>query len=129
MRPLKEFMIVNAEEYGIVPYWGDQKLSIDNRFKHNKAFGSYIFETASGSLFKLSNSRNRFMFYIDLKNKRFILHDGIGYEVRKYLGENVYNHTTNKSSYMPIKNYDKFAAWLWQIVDDFNSQEGLVNDN
>ena len=129
MQPLKEFMLANAEKYGIVPYWGDQELSINNRFKYKKPFGSYIFETASGSMFELSNSRNRFLFYIDMKNKKFILHDSIGYKVRKYLGENVYNHTTNKSSYMPIKNYDKFAAWLWQIVDDFNAQEGLVNDN
>ena len=123
MQPLKEFMLANAEKYGIVPYWGDQELSIDNRFKHDKPFGSYIFETARGSMFELSNSRNRFLFYIDMKNKKFILHDSIGYKVRKYLGENVYNHETNKSTYEPIKNYDKFAAWMWQIVDDFNAQE------
>lgn len=123
MIPLKEFMIANAEKYGIVPYWGNQELSIDKRFKHKKAFGSYIFETGNGSLFELSNARNRFLFYIDLQNKKFILQDSLGYKVHKYLGEDVYNHTTNKSSYMPIKNYDKFATWLWQIVDDFNAQE------
>lgn len=123
MKPLKEFMIINAEKYGIIPYWGDQTLSINNRFKHKTPFGSYIFETASGSLFELSNARNRFLFYLDIKNKKFILHDSIGYKVLNYLGTSEYNHETHKSTYEPIKNYDKFAAWLWQIVDDFNAQE------
>lgn len=123
MQPLKEFMLANAEKYNIVPYWSDQKLSINNRFKHDKAFGSYIFETASGSMFELSNSRNRFLFYIDMKNRKFILHNSIGYKVVKYLGTDEYNHETQKSTYEPIKNYDKFATWLWQIVDDFNAQQ------
>lgn len=121
MQPLKEFMLANAEKYGIVPYWGDQELSINNRFKYKQPFGSYIFETASGSIFELSNSRNRFLFYIDMKNKKFILHNSIGYKIVKYLGTDEYNHEAQKSTYEPIKNYDKFATWLWQIVDDFNN--------
>ena len=121
MQPLKEFMLANAEKYGIVPYWGDQELSINNRFKYKQPFGSYIFETASDSIFELSNSRNRFLFYIDMKSKKFILPDGIGYKIVKYLGTDEYNHETQKSTYEPIKNYDKFDTWLWQIVDDFNN--------
>lgn len=127
MRSLKEFMVVNAEKYGIVPRWCDKALSAD-AFRHNTKFGSYEFE-AWYDKFVLENARNRFVFYVDLKNKKFIVEDGLGYKLRKYLGEDVYNHTTNKSSYMPIKNYDKFAAWLWQIVDDFNEQEEINNDN
>lgn len=119
MKPFKEFMVANAEKYNIAPRWCNKTLSAE-AFKHDKKFGSYEFEALDDS-FVLENARNRFIFRIDLTNKKFILVDSLGYKVRKYLGEDVYNHTLNKSSYMPIKNYDKFAAWLWQIVDDFNT--------
>lgn len=125
--PLREFMIANADKYDIVPYWGDQKLSVENRFKHYKPFGSYVFESAQGSYFELENARNRFKFYIDFTNKKFILTNGIGYEVVDKLTENKceydYNTKTHKSYDKPITNYDKFATWLWQIVDDFNAQQ------
>lgn len=123
MKPLKEFMIANADKYGIVPMWGNQELSIDNAFKYKKLFGSYRFAAMRGSMFELSNARNRFLFYIDCTNKKFILNEGIGYKVVKYLGTNEYNYETRKSTYEPIKNYDKFATWLWQIVDDFNASK------
>ena len=121
VKPLKEFMIANAEKYGIVPYWGDQELSIENRFKHKKIFGSYTFETAYGGIFELSNARNRFLFYVDCESKKLIVKEWSSYKVRKYLGTNEYNHEAGKSTYEPIKNYEKFAKWLWQIVDDFNA--------
>lgn len=123
MNPLKEFMIANADKYGIVPMWSNQELSIDNSFKYKKSFGSYRFEAMRGSMFELSNARNRFLFYIDCTNKKFILNEGIGYKVVKYLGTNEYNYETRKSTYEPIKNYDKFATWIWQIVDDFNASK------
>ena len=123
MNPLKEFMIANADKYGIVPMWGNQELSIDNSFKYKKSFGSYRFEAIRGSMFELSNARNRFLFYIDCTNKKFILNEGIGYKVVKYLGTNEYNYETRKSTYEPIKHYDEFATWLWQIVDDFNASK------
>lgn len=120
MKPLRQFMIDNAEKYGIVPYWSNQELHIDNSFTHKKLFGSYKFEASKwGNCFELVNSRNRFRFYVDMVNKKYILADSIGYKVRKYLGEDKYNSMTHKSSYEPIVNYDKFATWFWQIVDDF----------
>ena len=128
MRPLKQFMIDNAKKYGIVPYWGDGKLEIGHRIKRNKLFGSYKFETGPCSdYFKLSNARNSFSFYVDAVNKRFILIDSIGYEVVDKLTQHrcEYDHETkqHKSYDEPIKNYDKFATWFWQIVDDFNAQK------
>lgn len=122
MKPLKEFMIANAEKYGIVPRWGDQELSIENTFQHKKLFGSYLFESNKwGDEFELSNARNAFKFYVDCTNKKFIVKEYLSYRVHKYLGENKYNYKTQKSTYEPIANYDKFATWLWQIVDDFNA--------
>ena len=121
IKPLKEFMVANAEKYGIVPYWGNDKLSIDVRIKHDKPFGSYVFETASNSMFELSNARNRFLFYVDCENKTLIVKEYSSYNARKYLGTSEYHHETKKSTYEPIKNYHKFATWLWQIVDDFNA--------
>ena len=123
MKPLKEFMIENAEKYDIIPRWSDQELSIDNSFQYKKSFGSYRFEAMRGSMFELSNARNRFLFYVDIEQRRFILSDSIGYKVVNYLGESHYDGVKHKSTYEPIKNYDKFATWLWQIVDDFNKQE------
>ena len=41
MKPLKEFMIANASEYGIVPRWSEDELSIENTFQRSKLFGSY----------------------------------------------------------------------------------------
>ena len=120
MKPLKQFMIDNAEKYGIVPYWGNQELSMDNSFTHKKQFGSYKFEASHWhNYLELWNSRNHFRFYVDVTNKKFILSDSIGYDVVKYLGTNEYDHKTKKSHYAAIKNYDKFATWFWQIVDDF----------
>jgi hypothetical protein len=130
MKPLKEFMIANAEKYGIVPMWGNQELSIDNSFKYIGAFGSYKFECMRNSIFELANSRNSFKFYVDFDNKKFIVREYSSYKIHKYLGTNEYNPITHKSSYEPIKNYDKFATWFWQIVDDFNAQkEEKNNDN
>lgn len=123
MKPLREFMIANAKKYGIVPYWGDQELSIDNRFKYKKPFGSYTFESAHSSMFELSNARNRFLFYVDCTNKKFIVQEYSNYKIHKYLGESKYDHRAQKSTYEPIANYDKFATWLWQIVDDFNASK------
>ncbi len=128
MKPLKEFMIANADKYEIVPYWSDQELSIDNAFTHKDLFGSYKFDADRWTkYFKLENARNCFKFYIDLANKKFILCDGIGYKVVNKLTvskcEYDYNTKQHKSYDEPIKNYDKFATWLWQIVDDFNASK------
>jgi hypothetical protein len=120
-KPLIAFMIANAEKYGIVPRWGDQHLLMPNAFKHDRLFGSYLFEASRyDNSFELSNARNRFRFYVDFINKKFILVDGCGYKVRRYLGETKYDRIQNKSIDQPIANYDKFATWFWQIVDDFN---------
>jgi hypothetical protein len=124
MKPLKEFMIANADKYGIVPYWNGQELSVYNTFTHDKYFGSYKFEASKWSdYFELSNARNRFLFYVDCESKTLIVKESSSYMVRKYLGTSEYNHETRKSTYEPIKNYDKFATWLWQIVDDFNASK------
>lgn len=123
MKPLKQFMIDNAEKYGIVPYWSDQELSIENPFTHIKKFGSYKFEASKWhDYFELENARNHFEFYVDVANKKFILCDYSSYKVKKYLGTDEYNHQTKKSTYAPIKNYDKFAEWFWQIVEDFKEE-------
>jgi hypothetical protein len=130
MKPLREFMIAHADEYGIVTRWSEDKLSIENSFRHNKKFGSYEFEAPYHSrYFELENARHRFKFYIDCDNKKFILDDGIGYKVVDKLTEHKceydYNTKKHKSYDKPITNYDKFATWLWQIVDDFNAQETI----
>ena len=124
MKPLKQFMIDNAEKYGIVSRWSDQKLSIENSFRHKKKFGSYEFESYCDSkYFELENARNKFKFYVDFVNKKYILDNGIGYKVVDKLTEHKceYNYETkqHKSYDTPIVNYDKFAEWFWQIVDDF----------
>lgn len=134
MKPLKQFMIDNAKKYGIVPYWENEELSIDNSFKHNKEFGSYRLRSDySGDGFILRNARNSFTFYVDVINKRFILVDSIGYEVANKLTQHrcEYDHKTkqHKSYDEPIKNYDKFATWFWQIVDDFNAQKREEENN
>lgn len=126
MKPLKEFMIANASEYGIVPRWSEDELSIENTFQRSKPFGSYKFESSHWyDWFELSNARHRFRFYIDLENKKFILYDDIGYKILNKFTEHKceydYNTKQHKSYDTPIKNYDKFATWLWQIVDDFNA--------
>lgn len=126
MKPLKEFMIAHADEYGIVPRWSEDKLSIENTFQRSKPFGSYKFEASHWyDCFELENARNRFKFYIDCDNKKFILDNGIGYKVVSTLTEHKceydYNTKTHKSYDQPITNYNKFATWLWQIVDDFNA--------
>ena len=127
MKPFKQFMIDNAEKYGIVPYWSSEKLSVDNSFKHNKPFGSYHFRAYwSDGYFELQNARNHFKFYIDFTNKKYILDDGIGYKVTKYLSESKWDYTRQKSISQPIANYDKFATWFWQIVDDFKEE---ANEN
>ena len=128
MKPLREFMIANADKYGIVPRWSEDKLSIENTFQHKKKFGSYQFEASHWSkYFELENARNRFKFYIDCDNKKFILDDGIGYKVVDKLTEHIneydYEAKQHKFYDAPIKNYDKFATWLWQIVDDFNASK------
>lgn len=123
MKPLRKFMVDNAEKYGIVPRWMSDELSVDNSFEHKKCFGSYKFEASYYSdYFELENARNHFKFYVDFANKKFILLDGFGYKVVKYLGTDEYNHQTRKSAYKPICNYDKFASWFWQIVDDFKEE-------
>lgn len=124
MKPLKQFMIDNADKYGIIPYWSNQELSINNSFTYKNKFGSYKFEANYfGGYFELKNARNRFKFYVDFINKKYILDEGLGYRVVDKLTEHKceYNHETkqHKSYDEPIKNYDKFAEWFWQIVDDF----------
>lgn len=120
MTPLKQFMIDNAEKYGIVPRWSNEKLSINSTFTHDKLFGSYKFEARRfPGYFELWNARNHFKFYVDIANKKFIIQEYSNYKPRKYLGVEVYNHQTKKCTYEPIKNYDKFATWFWQIVDDY----------
>jgi hypothetical protein len=120
MKPLRQFMIDNAEKYEIVPYWGDQELSITNPFTHKKMFGSYKFKAGKWhEYFELENARNHFRFYVDFVNKKFILDEGIGYKVVKHLSESKYDRTRGKSVSQPIVNYDKFATWFWQIVNDF----------
>jgi hypothetical protein len=124
MKQLKQFMIDNAEKYGIVPRWSSEALSINNSFKHDKTFGSYHFEANyRDSYFELRNARNTFRFYVDLANKKFIVKKYLSYKVMKYLSVDVYDHVRKKSILQPITNHDKFATWLWQIVDDFNAQK------
>ena len=128
MKPLRQFMVDNAEKYGIVPYWSSDELSIDSSFTHKKLFGTYKFEASYHSkYFELRNARNRFRFYVDMVNKKYILADSIGYEVVDKLTEHKreYDPTTKKhKSYdTPIANYYKFAAWFWQIVDDFMAEK------
>lgn len=126
MKPLRQFMIDHADEYGIVPRWTADKLSIENSFMHKKPFGSYRFEASYHSkYFELENARNRFKFYVDIVNKQYILDDGIGYKVVKRFSESKWDYTRRKSISQPIANYDKFATWLWQIVDDFNAQGAI----
>ncbi len=124
MKPLRQFMIDNADKYGIVPRWAEDKLSIENSFIHKKQFGSYRFEANHWyNYFELENARNRFKFYVDMVNKKYILDNGIGYKVVDKLTEHKceYDYKTKqyKSYDRPIVNYDKFATWFWQIVDDF----------
>lgn len=120
MKPLKQFMIDNADKYGIVPRWIQDELSMKNPFMHKKCFGSYRFKASNWSdYFELENARNHFKFYVDFANKKYILDDGIGYKVVKRLSESKYDYTQHKSISQPIVNYDKFATWFWQIVDDF----------
>ena len=127
MKPLRQFMIDNAEKYGIVHYWASDKLSINNSFTHNKQFGSYKFKASYHSkYFELENARNHFKFYVDFVNKKYILDDGIGYKVTKYLNESKDDYTRQKSISQPIANYDKFAKWFWQIVDDFMAQKEVT---
>jgi hypothetical protein len=129
MKPLQEFMIANADKYGIVPRWGGKiALYGENYFMHNKLFGSYLFESRRYyDCFELSNARNSFIFYVDVTNKHFILVDGNGYKVANKLTQYKYEYdpiTKQHKTYdEPIKNYDKFATWLWQIVDDFNASK------
>lgn len=124
MNPLKQFMIDNAKKYGIVPYWSDEQLSIGNTFKHKQLFGSYHFRSCwHDKCFELSNTRRTFKFYVDIANKKYILDDGIGYKVVKRFSESKWDYTRQKSISQPIANYDKFATWFWQIVDDFNAQK------
>ncbi len=124
MKPLRQFMIDNADKYDIVPRWAEDKLSIKKSFIHNKPFGSYRFEASYHSrYFELENARNHFKFYVDFANKKYILDDGLGYKIANKLTEEKYeyNHKTKQHKFYnePIKNYDKFAEWFWQIVDDF----------
>lgn len=120
MKPLKQFMVDNAEKYGIVTRWSDDKLSASNTFQHKKKFGSYIFESPYYSdCFELENARNRFEFYVDFENKKFIVKKYGSYKIWRFLNENKYDHIRKKSVLQPITNYDKFATWLWQVVDDF----------
>lgn len=124
MKPLRQFMIDNADKYGIVPRWSSDKLSIENSFMHDKKFGSYQFEASYfHGYFELENARNRFRFYVDMANKKYILDNGIGYKVVNKFTEPKceydYKTKTHKHYDSTIKNYDKFAEWFWQIVDDF----------
>jgi hypothetical protein len=124
MKHLKQFMIDNADRYGIVPCWASDKLSIENSLMHDKLFGSYRFVAHYyGGYFELKNARNHFKFYVDFANKKYILDDGIGYKVVRYLNESKWDCTRSKSISKAIANYDKFATWFWQIVDDFNTQK------
>lgn len=124
METFKQFMIDNADKYGIVPYWGDGELNLQNTLKYKNKFGSYVFEVPyfGKGYFKLSNARNRFLFYIDFTNKKFILDEGIGYKVANRLSTSVWNNTMQKSVSQPITNYDKFAKWFWGMVDDYNKE-------
>lgn len=124
MKPFKQFMVDNAEKYGVIPYWSTDELSVDKTFTHEKKFGSYKFEASHWhDYFELENARNHFRFYVDFANKKFILCDYSSYKVANKLTEHKceYNYETkrHKSYDVPIKNYDKFAEWFWQIVDDF----------
>lgn len=128
MKPLRQFMIDNADKYGIVTRWAEDKLSIENSFMHKKQFGSYRFEASHWyRYFELENARNRFKFYVDIVNRKYILDDGIGYKIVNKLTEHKceydYNTKQHKSYDQPIVNYDKFATWFWQIVDDFKEAQ------
>lgn len=126
MKPLMQFMVDNADKYGIVPRWGDGKeLSVENAFKHDKLFGSYMFENSKyDDCFELSNARNSFKFYADFTNRKFIVRESLSYRSVRYLSVEKYDYTRKKSVSEPIANHDKFATWFWQIVDDFNAQKG-----
>jgi hypothetical protein len=124
IRELKMFMCGNADKYSIVPRWRGDTLGINNSFKCAKQFGSYWFEANySSDYFTLYNNRNSFKFYVDLKNKRFILREGFGYKVSDTLSTEDYDWDQHKTVQKTIRGYDKFAKWLWEIVDDFNASK------
>lgn len=124
MKPLMQFMVDNADKYGIVPRWGDNKLSVENAFKREKLFGSYMFESNTyDDCFELSNARNSFKFYVDFVNRKFIVQESFSYKSVRYLSVSKYDPARQKCISQPIANHDKFAAWLWQIVDDFNASK------
>lgn len=118
MTEFVEFLINNSEKYGIVPRWSDTLMN--HNFKHDKPFGSYRFEKASyARYFELSNAKNCYRFYINFKNKSFILDNGLGVkEVRRFSEHRAIN---NKYTDAPICNWDKFANWIFPIIDDFNA--------
>lgn len=124
MRELKVFMCANADKYSIVPRWLTDTLGINTSFKCDKQFGSYHFEAnIHNDFFELYNNRNHFRFYVDLANKEFILCDGLGYKVAKTLATTDYDWNVHKNVQKTIRGYDKFAKWLWEIVDDFNANK------
>lgn len=122
MSALKRFMCANADKYAIAPRWRGDTLGVNNSFKCDKMFGSYHFEANyHNDYFELFNARNHFKFYVDLTNKKFILYDGVGYKAVEKLCTRDYDYTTHEYTHKTIRGYDKFAKWLWQIVDDFNA--------
>jgi hypothetical protein len=124
MKPLKKFMVDNAAKYGIISRWNYEDFNEDSSFLHMSRFGSYTFSSnAHRDGFELDNARNHYRFYVDFHKKKFILVDSIGYKVVDKLCTSEYNHETRECKDVPIKNYDKFANWFWQIVDDFMREE------
>lgn len=118
-----KFMIDNHEKYGIVPYWSDEEKDFGKdysiSFQCKQKFGSYIFEKTWGNSFELSNTRHRFKFIFNFKNKKFILNDGIGYKEVKVFTTSEYDCKSKKSYEKPIANFDKFFKWFSTMVEDF----------
>lgn len=118
MTSFKKFLVNNADKYNIVARWSNQELTETSSFKCSKKFGSYLLESIwYNDYFTLSNARNEFRFYIDFKNKKFILRDSIGYRLVDDFRES--SHKSNL-----IKNYDKFETWIMQAIDDYLVDKG-----
>lgn len=115
----KKFLIKNAEKFSVIYN------NPDGCFKINAKFGSYeVYSNGFNNPFVIRNARHHYKFYVDFDNKKLILDNGIGYTVTDKLYETKYNYEKRKSERLPIKNYDKFAKWLWDAVDEFVKNKG-----
>jgi hypothetical protein len=121
--PLRDFLVRHADEFNIVSRrWSLDPMSPQNGFRYAKQFGSYIFEADRWEdTFKLSNSRNVFVFRYDMKTHMFILGGcrDLRYNVVKTFTESKYDHNLHKSISQPIACWDKFIKWWHSVIDAY----------